>query len=263
MTTTDVWCFAGYQSFPAQQQAAPQTVPAAIAAAAAPGTQPHTLTTAAANVSLAAAGQLQVATNPAVAAVTAAVLGFPSGQPASNSLAPLPAAVGSSSLVTKSGAEVLGPSVCIQGASQVLSQPTNGSCRTSLLLSAPASLHSRATNGYQHKCGTKRKLVETPGGESTQGEGADSGVAVSGSEVRSQPCQPLYCRVCRVTLNAPAQAKQHYEGKTHAKKAKLYADAQAADKLTASAKASQVGVRAMSVCVTGYGWLKIHGIKWV
>ena len=30
--------------------------------------------------------------------------------------------------------------------------------------------------------------------------------------------------MCRVTLNAPAQAKQHYEGKSHAKKVKMYMD---------------------------------------
>ena len=34
----------------------------------------------------------------------------------------------------------------------------------------------------------------------------------------------LYCKTCRVTLNAPAQAKQHYEGKSHAKRAKLHDD---------------------------------------
>ena len=33
--------------------------------------------------------------------------------------------------------------------------------------------------------------------------------------------RPLYCKVCRVTLNAPAQAKQHYEGKSHARRMKM------------------------------------------
>lgn len=33
--------------------------------------------------------------------------------------------------------------------------------------------------------------------------------------------RPLYCKVCRVTLNAPAQAKQHYEGKSHARRVKM------------------------------------------
>ena len=36
--------------------------------------------------------------------------------------------------------------------------------------------------------------------------------------------QNLYCKVCCVTLNAPLQAKQHFEGKNHAKKLKMFTD---------------------------------------
>lgn len=39
---------------------------------------------------------------------------------------------------------------------------------------------------------------------------------------RKSDDEPLYCNVCRVSLNAPAQAKQHYEGKNHAKRVRLH-----------------------------------------
>ena len=48
----------------------------------------------------------------------------------------------------------------------------------------------------------------------------------------------LYCKVCRVTLNAPAQAKQHYEGKAHAKRAKLHDDGDDPKKTTESTSPS-------------------------
>ncbi|XP_014674771.1 PREDICTED: uncharacterized protein LOC106814907 [Priapulus caudatus] len=35
-------------------------------------------------------------------------------------------------------------------------------------------------------------------------------------------CQPLYCKLCNVSCNAPAQATAHYTGKSHSKKAKQY-----------------------------------------
>ncbi|XP_013391414.1 uncharacterized protein LOC106159638 [Lingula anatina] len=34
--------------------------------------------------------------------------------------------------------------------------------------------------------------------------------------------QPLFCKVCSVNLNAPSQAKQHYLGKNHAKKLRMW-----------------------------------------
>ncbi|XP_067658314.1 uncharacterized protein DDB_G0283357-like [Haliotis asinina] len=34
--------------------------------------------------------------------------------------------------------------------------------------------------------------------------------------------QPLYCRLCSVNLNATSQAQQHYEGKNHAKKLRMF-----------------------------------------
>lgn len=59
--------------------------------------------------------------------------------------------------------------------------------------------------------------------------------------------QPLYCAVCGVNLNAPSQAKQHYEGKGHLKKVKLYQQANQANGLnsvsTAVVQPSQLAER--------------------
>ncbi|KAK2162048.1 hypothetical protein LSH36_105g02001 [Paralvinella palmiformis] len=69
-----------------------------------------------------------------------------------------------------------------------------------------------------HPKGLKRKADDTLSTDSgDSGNGRSDGSTASGEVF----VYPLYCRVCRVTLNAPAQAKQHYEGKSHAKKVKL------------------------------------------
>lgn len=202
--------FAGYQGFPAQAAATAQAIPTALAATAGPHGQ---ALNAAGGVSLTAGGQLQVG---------GATSGLTYTQQAT--LSHLPAAVPTSS----------GP-VCIQEINPaLLSQPalcSDGNGHLTYVLNGTASAlqspGSRLTNGTH---GIKRKLCsvdsESDSGDSTgkPGEGENKPVAH----------QPLYCKVCRVTLNAPAQAKQHYEGKTHAKKAKLYADALEAEKLTPS-----------------------------
>ncbi|ELU01659.1 hypothetical protein CAPTEDRAFT_198910 [Capitella teleta] len=116
---------------------------------------------------------------------------------------------------------------------QLASMPTdlNGSMLTAPSLDAnlnyvlPTTTTLRSPNG-PCRSGLKRKLCAADGessSESTECNDVDS---------HNVTLHPLYCKVCRVTLNAPAQAKQHYEGKTHAKKAKLYADALEAEKLT-------------------------------
>ncbi|XP_064642699.1 zinc finger protein 385B-like isoform X2 [Lineus longissimus] len=43
-------------------------------------------------------------------------------------------------------------------------------------------------------------------------------------DVPKELMQPLYCKICSVSLNAPSQAQQHYTGKTHAKKVRQYLD---------------------------------------
>jgi hypothetical protein len=43
-------------------------------------------------------------------------------------------------------------------------------------------------------------------------------------DIPKELMQPLYCKICSVTLNAPSQAQQHYTGKTHAKKVRQYLD---------------------------------------
>ena len=39
----------------------------------------------------------------------------------------------------------------------------------------------------------------------------------------------LFPQLCKVVLNAPAQAKQHYEGKNHSRKLKMFLDGQQHD----------------------------------
>ncbi len=63
--------------------------------------------------------------------------------------------------------------------------------------------------------GIKRKYDEV-GSPSPDSNGKVDGAISS--------MHPLYCKVCRVTLNAPSQAKQHYEGKNHAKKQRLHVE---------------------------------------
>ena len=78
--------------------------------------------------------------------------------------------------------------------------------------------HNRLQIGY-HPKGLKRKAEDTLSTDSNDSGNGKSECSTGSGE---QPfLQPLYCKVCRVTLNAPAQAKQHYEGKSHAKKVKL------------------------------------------
>ena len=81
-------------------------------------------------------------------------------------------------------------------------------------------------NGNSPGKGIKRKADEISGSPSPNSS-LDGTTDVDGkadSTVSGESVQPLYCKVCRVTLNAPAQAKQHYEGKNHSKKMRLYED---------------------------------------
>ena len=72
-------------------------------------------------------------------------------------------------------------------------------------------------SGNFHR-GAKRKISSDDAGSTGSGAGSDSGAVGDGT------VQPLYCKTYRVTLNAPAQAKQHYEGKSHSKKVKMFMD---------------------------------------
>jgi len=56
-------------------------------------------------------------------------------------------------------------------------------------------------------------------------DGGDDGTTPGGDSASSRfTLYQMYCKCCRVTLNAQAQAKQHYEGKSHAKKLRLWSD---------------------------------------
>lgn len=93
--------------------------------------------------------------------------------------------------------------------------------------SLPKANHRYQRNGNSLGKGLKRKADELCGSpspnSSTESSTAD-GEGKADSTISYDLLQPLYCKVCRVTLNAPAQAKQHYEGKNHSKKMRLYED---------------------------------------
>lgn len=44
----------------------------------------------------------------------------------------------------------------------------------------------------------------------------------AGKDEEMEPVYDKYCRVCGVSMNAQAQAKQHYEGRSHARRLKMY-----------------------------------------
>ena len=70
-------------------------------------------------------------------------------------------------------------------------------------------------NNYK---GIKRKADDS---HSTSSEGGESNGKADSTTTEKYT---LYCKCCRVTLNAQAQARQHYEGKSHAKKMRLFVD---------------------------------------
>ncbi len=79
------------------------------------------------------------------------------------------------------------------------------------------SASSPPGRGYKRK--SDENVQSDSGGPDTKDSSSRHSSSTGPNEYYS-----LYCKVCRVTLNAPAQAKQHYEGKAHAKRAKLHDD---------------------------------------
>ena len=82
--------------------------------------------------------------------------------------------------------------------------------------------------------GLKRKAEWTTATAATATAGGDAKKAstTGGAAATAAADQPLYCRICRVTLNAPNQARQHYEGKTHAKRLRLFIGGSTTDSTT-------------------------------
>lgn len=72
----------------------------------------------------------------------------------------------------------------------------------------------------------QRRIKKAVAGATGDGDDIDStasGSPSGASEVIDDGVyQPLFCDVCRVRLNAPTQAKQHYNGKNHARRIKLF-----------------------------------------
>ena len=47
-------------------------------------------------------------------------------------------------------------------------------------------------------------------------------VSPTGEENKNDKHYEMHCKVCRVSMNAQAQAKQHYEGRSHARRLRMY-----------------------------------------
>ena len=100
------------------------------------------------------------------------------------------------------------------------SQPNVAYQKRTLSLSVTASSASSLKSAVAFSKGMKRKAdsrnasPQQPDSDKLNGSVADS----------NGKSQPLYCKICRVVLNAPLQARQHYEGKNHTKKMKMFTD---------------------------------------
>ena len=186
--------------------------------------------------------------NPAVAAAQAAAARFP-GQPALAATATVPGASGyHTTTAPLPGSVSVSPSA--------LTGPTSSPGNTAQL---PAGGHytspqQATSNPYRGPSpGFKSHQYQSfQGASSPPGRGykrknddsaSDPGDIKHDGSSRHSNCgqnehYKLYCKVCRVTLNAPAQAKQHYEGKSHAKRAKLHDDGDENKKTEAGSSSS-------------------------
>ena len=187
--------------------------------------------------------------NPAVAAAQAAAARFP-GQPALAATATVPGVSGyHTTTAPLPGSVSVSPSALTGG-------PTSSPGSTAQL---PAGGHytspQQATNNpyrgpspgfksHQYQSfqgassppvrGYKRKNDDSASDSGDSKQDSSSRHSSNGHNEHYN----LYCKVCRVTLNAPAQAKQHYEGKSHAKRAKLHDDGDENKKTTEASSSS-------------------------
>ena len=99
--------------------------------------------------------------------------------------------------------------------------PGVGYQKRTLSLSLTSSLSS-----FPGKCSTAfgRGAKRKSDSRNVSPQQSDKSDSVADGNGRSQP---LYCKICRVVLNAQLQARQHYEGKSHTKKMKMFTDSAA------------------------------------
>lgn len=62
----------------------------------------------------------------------------------------------------------------------------------------------------------------------------------AGKDEEMEPVYDKYCRVCGVSMNAQAQAKQHYEGRSHARRLKMYVLGSHTDDVTPKVSAPSI-----------------------
>ena len=101
-------------------------------------------------------------------------------------------------------------------------KPTNGSISPRFNRSSTPNkgVKRKAENG-NHGNGC---LGDATNITTLQENGLSNSDEITNASVPAGMLQPLYCKICCVTLNAPSQARQHYEGKNHAKKLKSYVE---------------------------------------
>ena len=106
------------------------------------------------------------------------------------------------------------PNVAYQ--KRILSLSVTASSTSASLLTKSAMTFSK---GVKRKADSRNSSPQQADSDKVNG-----GVADGNGNGKSQP---LYCKICRVVLNAPLQARQHYEGKNHTKKMKMFTDSAA------------------------------------
>lgn len=104
------------------------------------------------------------------------------------------------------------PNVAYQ--KRILSLSLTASSTSASLLSKSAMAFSK---GVKRKADSRNSSPQQTDSDKLNGSVADG----------NGKSQPLYCKICRVVLNAPLQARQHYEGKNHTKKMKMFTDSAA------------------------------------
>lgn len=111
------------------------------------------------------------------------------------------------------------PRAVVPGAAFQPRVPFFGNQTVSLKLNGPIA-GPRFLNKFNR--GVKRKSGEL---ENTVPEHARA-VTIDGVKIviPTEMCQPLCCKLCDVKTNAVAQARAHYGGKQHLKKARQYAE---------------------------------------
>ena len=199
-------------------------------------------------------------------------VGQPAVMPAQNGafhLSPLGGTTAISRAPTQNGLQLATKSQQLNFMAQGIalgSQPNVAYQKRILSLSVTASSTSASLltkSAMTFSKGIKRKADS----RNSSPQQADSDKLNGGVADGNGKSQPLYCKICRVVLNAPLQARQHYEGKNHTKKMKMFTDSAATapsgDGSSSAANGKdQVGGRTAVMC-RSFGCHVIRECGWV